>query len=125
MAGGEDRKGEGEGNLGDIAGSIQKSIQSHQCAGITATRVVKFLGLVLRYNSWLKSTLQHSQIFPAEKLTAELGREELNTGPFPGNYLLTSRRNCWGLYAEQQTVNPPACFNTPDLASTDRFLPGA
>lgn len=69
-----------------------ENIRSHQCAGITAIRIVKFLGLVLRYNSWLKSTLQHRQIFTmvGMKLMAELGREELNTGPLPGKYLLTS-----------------------------------
>lgn len=31
------------------------------------------------------------------KLTAELGREELNRGPFPGKYLLTSARKPRGL----------------------------
>ena len=75
-----------------------ENLKSHQCAGIIAMRIVKFLGLVLRYHSWLKSTLQHRQIFPMEgvKLMAELGREELNTGPFPAKYLLTSTRKLLG-----------------------------
>lgn len=37
--------------------------------------------------------LHNRQIFPMEgvKLMAELGQEELNTGPFPGKYLLMSK----------------------------------
>lgn len=62
-----------------------RNIKSCQRADITAT--VKFLGLVVRYNSWLKSTLQHGEVFPryGVKVMAEIVREELNTVPFPGN----------------------------------------